>query len=87
MANLNDHVSAVRYHTSRLLALKSDIDLLLAEYTALDAGNVLDDGDFTDDITKAQFVSAISSLQTVLGAISGGHDTNLYRAADGSFRR
>lgn len=88
MANLTDHVAAVRRRTSDLLELKGEIDNLMEEYASLDIGNELVDADFTDsDISKAEFVAAVGSLQTVLGAISGGHDTNLYRAADGNFRR
>ena len=50
-------------------------------YDALDLGNAIQDGDFTDTAlgytTKAEVVSAVSSFSTVSGSVeSGFHNTN-----------
>lgn len=78
--NKPDFVARTRFLSGALVNLLAQIDALKLEYDSLDAGKALTDDDFlASDITKAQFLDGISSLQHVADARGSGHATNLYR--------
>lgn len=82
MAIAADFIS--RYRTSTTLFLTALNELLAArqQYDALDYGNTLTDEDFTGanaDLTKADLVAAVGSVEAIAGFVDAGHDTNLYK--------
>lgn len=78
--NKADLILRTRTLASGVLSVLSQYDALKTEYDALDAGNVLVDADFEgSDVTKAQYLDAMTSLQHVADARLLGHATNLYR--------
>lgn len=82
MANDSDWITKYRQATTAWL---NALDMLLAlkgQYTALDYGNSLTEGDFAganEDILKADIVAGVSSIEAINVTFLSGHNTNLYK--------
>jgi len=78
----SNFISKVRTWAGDYVALDDRGNALKAEYDSLDLGNVLVDGDFigsNSGYTKAQLVSAISSMGTLHTSYASGHNTNFQK--------
>ena len=72
-------IHKTRMTIAKFLEVMMELNAITKEYVALDVGNALEAGNFSDgDITKAQFTGAVSSINTIETALSNGHYTNLY---------
>ncbi len=88
MANASTYVAQTRGRIGALMAAVESVNAALNEYTALGGADFTGDhwldeqGQPRDDLdlTAAQFVDAIASLQAVIALLDTGHATNLYRA-------
>ena len=78
----SNFISSVRQWCRDYIDVDNRGQALKATYDALDYGNTLADPDFTGDnanYTKAQLVSAVSSLGSLHTNYLTGHNTNLQR--------
>jgi hypothetical protein len=87
MANNPAFVQTYRLAVTHLLARFDELRNLNAQYVALDLGTELVDhtegnpGDFDGnaDITKAEFIAGIASVDAINDLFVQGHNTNLYK--------
>jgi hypothetical protein len=82
---ISDHITLWRMWFSRLLEVRKETGELRAGWDALGLLGILTDEHFVGanaGITKDEFVAAISTIEVVLGAITGGHATNLYKTKE-----
>lgn len=82
MAVSADWISRYRQSTTAWLTALNELLALREQYDALDYGSTLTDEDFAGanvDITKADLVAAVGSVEALNTVFQQGHDTNLYR--------
>lgn len=82
MAVDSDWISKYRGQVTAWLTALNALNALGEQYIALDYGNALTDDDFLGanaDITKADLVAAVASVQAIGDFTRSGHATNLYR--------
>lgn len=81
MAVSADFITRYRQASTSWLSALNSLLALKDQYDSLDYGNTLQDSDFAgnSDITKADLVAAVGSVDALNALFGQGHDTNLYK--------
>lgn len=82
MAVDSDWISKYRHQVTAWLTALNALMALGEQYVALDYGNTLTAEDFigaNSDITQAELIAAVGSVQMLNTTFESGHNTNLYK--------
>lgn len=80
MGKDNQFLGNVKAVASNIIGCINSINILDAEYNALDIGNTLgDEALAAAGITRNEFTTAISSFRAIRSLFESGHNTNLYK--------